>query len=126
MADDGGRHAASVVSPESKKRTIASGSFITSSPMNPSAKKLRARAAVGTGKLRYLSSLTMGAIMQTCRRCEWLCRSIWHPGAANASGIAFAVHELRCCTPGLPPPARTTRRPRGNRVLPVRILPLTA
>jgi hypothetical protein len=49
MADDGGRQ--SMASPAPKKRAIASSSFITSSPMNPSAKKQRGgRTAVSTGR----------------------------------------------------------------------------
>jgi hypothetical protein len=48
MADDA-QHAptAGMVSPAPKKRNIASSSFITSSPMNPSAKKPRSRPAAG-------------------------------------------------------------------------------
>lgn len=47
MADDGQRPHPEVASPAPKKRNLASSSFITSSPMNPSAKKMRGRPAAG-------------------------------------------------------------------------------
>lgn len=56
MADDDGQYyggpETAVVSPPPKKRNIASASssFITSSPMNPSVKKLRGRPPTANGE----------------------------------------------------------------------------
>jgi hypothetical protein len=70
MADDGGRP--SMVSPAPKKRAIASSSFITSSPMNPSAKKQRGgRTSVATGEaFSYFRDTTLSPVAAGHKRAR--------------------------------------------------------